>query len=124
VPLEREKGVNKTQQSSLMQLKNKPTKRMLISNMEKQISDLTILVGYLNRQVILNYYDSDDFLWKRDGFYFERIHWINGDLLFCKGNNTTVTVRLEDFDHGSTNSDFPNYYIFSNNQERLEIYFP
>ena len=38
--------------------------------MEIQMMDLAVFAGYHNRQVILNYYDDEDFLWKREGFHF------------------------------------------------------
>ncbi|MED4205064.1 hypothetical protein [Neobacillus mesonae] len=92
--------------------------------MEQPLHDFTIFEDYRNRQVVLNYYQEDDFLWKRDGFHFETIH-VNGKiLLFFKKDGRTVELPLTNFTAAAINSDFQNYYIFKNGKCRLEIYFP
>lgn len=93
--------------------------------MEKQIKDLTILEGYYNQQVILNYYNVDDFLWKRDGFHFDSIQLINEKLLlFSKEDGHYLTIPLENYETIACNNEFQNYFILRNGEERLEIYFP
>ncbi|MFZ7944471.1 hypothetical protein [Neobacillus sp. 19] len=52
--------------------------------MEKQLDDLSIFEEYRDRQVIINYYQEDDFLSKRDGFHFVSIQFAYGQLLFLK----------------------------------------
>ncbi|WP_257208911.1 hypothetical protein [Bacillus sp. AFS031507] len=41
--------------------------------MEIQMKDVADFECYHNRQVILNYNNDEDFLWKRDGFHFDSI---------------------------------------------------
>ncbi|MGG3564851.1 hypothetical protein ABES03_24945 [Neobacillus rhizosphaerae] len=92
--------------------------------MEKQLSDLSIFESYCNRQVILNYYQDEDFLWKRDGFDFESIQFGSEQLLFLKGNDGTILVPIYEYKTAVINTQFPNFFIFRNGADRLEIYFP
>lgn len=92
--------------------------------MEKQLHDVTIFEEYRNRQVVLNYYQDDDFLWQRDGFHFESVQVSEGNLLFIKKNGTIVEIPLKQYISAAINSDFQNYYIFRKDKDRLEIYFP
>ncbi|WML56216.1 hypothetical protein [Neobacillus sp. PS2-9] len=92
--------------------------------MEKQLSDLSIFESYRNRQVILNYYQDGDFLWKRDGFHFELIQIGTEQLLFLKGNDSTISVPINDYKTAVINTQFPNFFILRNGEDRLEIYFP
>ena len=92
--------------------------------MVEQMENLAVFDGYNNRQVILNYYDAEDFLWKRDGFHFISLHLINGELSFIKKDGNNITIPLKNIDTVAKNSDFQNYYILRKGEERLEIYFP
>jgi hypothetical protein len=92
--------------------------------MEKQLNDLSTLTTYQNRQVILNYYQDDDLLYKRDGFNFLSIQLTDSTLLFLKKDGTIEAIDLKDYQYTCINTDFQNYYTFKNDFERLEIYFP
>jgi len=92
--------------------------------MEKPISDLVILEDYHSRQVVLNYYQDDDFLWKRDGFCFDKVKLSGGCLVFSKKDGKDTKICVNEFPVKVVNSQFPNYYIFQNGSNRLEIYFP
>ncbi|MCL6570092.1 MAG: hypothetical protein K6T88_00215 [Bacillus sp. (in: Bacteria)] len=92
--------------------------------MEKQMTNLSIFEDYRNRQVILNYYQEEDFLWKRDGFHVESIHVSLEYLVFTKSDGSQLTIALNDFSTAAINYDFQNYYVFRKEQERVEIYFP
>ncbi|MEH7436615.1 hypothetical protein V7182_03890 [Neobacillus drentensis] len=92
--------------------------------MEKQLSDLSIFESYRNRQVILNYYQDEDFLWKRDGFHFESIQFGSEQLLFLKENGSTISVPIYEYKTAVINTQFPNFFILRNGEDRLEIYFP
>jgi hypothetical protein len=92
--------------------------------MEKKLEDLSVFEEYQNRQVILNYYQKDDFLWKRDGFYFQSIILTDDELIFSKENDSILTIPLKEYSNLTINSDFQNYYIFRSVSDRLEIYFP
>ncbi|MEO2075585.1 MAG: hypothetical protein ABGX20_09285 [Bacillus sp. (in: firmicutes)] len=93
--------------------------------MENQLNDLSILISYRNRQVILNFYQDEDFLWERDGFHFESIELENEQLMFSKGNGDKVfTIPLKKYVSAIRDTQFPNYFILRNGEERLEIYFP
>ncbi|QCJ42455.1 hypothetical protein FAY30_11320 [Bacillus sp. S3] len=92
--------------------------------MEKQLDDLSIFEEYRDRQVILNYYQDDDFLSKRDGFHFVSIQFADGQLLFFKNDGNSTAISLQEFQTRVINSDFQNYYVCRNGRDRLEIYFP
>ena len=92
--------------------------------MEIQMMDLAVFAGYHNRQVILNYYDDEDFLWKRDGFHFHSIQLLNNQLLFSKRDGNILTISLKNYDTVARNNDFQNYYLLRKGEARLEIYFP
>lgn len=92
--------------------------------MEKQLSDFSCFAEYRNRQIVLNYYQDDDFLWKRDGFHFESVKLAEEKLIFLKKDGQVAAVHLGDFDEVVINTDFPNYYICRKYSDRLEIYFP
>ncbi|MEH6905382.1 hypothetical protein [Neobacillus drentensis] len=92
--------------------------------MEIHMMDLAVLAGYHNRQVILNYYDDEDFLWKRDGFHFHSIQLLNDQLIFSKKDGNTLPISLKNYDTFARNNDFQNYFILRKGEARLEVYFP
>ncbi|NHC41941.1 hypothetical protein G6549_18470 [Bacillus sp. MM2020_1] len=92
--------------------------------MEKHMIDFAVFESYHNRQVILNYYDEEDFLWKRDGFHFQSIQLLNNQLLFSKKVGNNQTISLKNYDTVARNNDFQNYFILRKGEARLEIYFP
>ncbi|MDQ1146201.1 hypothetical protein QE429_003028 [Bacillus sp. SORGH_AS 510] len=93
--------------------------------MENQLNDLSILTSYRNRQVILNYYQDEDFLWRRDGFHFESIQLENEQLMFSKPDGDNVfTISLKKYGRAIRDTQFPNYFILLCCGERLGIYFP
>lgn len=92
--------------------------------MEKQSADLTILKDYRKRQVILNYYRDEDFLWQRDGFHFESVETADNVLMFTKGDGSIKKIPLKNYPSSFVDNSFPNYFIFRNGEDRLEIYFP
>ena len=92
--------------------------------MEKQLSNLSIFESYRNRQVILNYYQDEDFLWKRDGFHFDSIQFGSNQLQFIKGSDSIISVPINDYKTAVINTQFPNFFILRNGEDRLEIYFP
>ena len=92
--------------------------------MEKQITDLSILTEYQNRQVILNYYLDEEMLYKRDGFHFSSIRLDNSSLEFTKKDGSKIIISLGEYTNHYINTDFTNYFTFRNSDKRLEIYFP
>ncbi|MEY2194478.1 hypothetical protein AB7942_17310 [Neobacillus sp. BF23-41] len=92
--------------------------------MEIQMKDVADFECYHNRQVILNYYNDEDFLWKRDGFQFDSIQLLNEQLIFMKRDGNYITILLKKYDTCAKNIDFQNYYILNKGEDRLEIYFP
>ncbi len=95
-----------------------------MTDMEKQINDLTILQTYQNRQVILNYYQDEELLIKRDGFHFHSIKQTKDILTFFKNDGTTHTINLKEYPTNNINTDFQNFYTLRNQTDKLEIYFP
>ncbi|MCM3569537.1 hypothetical protein [Neobacillus mesonae] len=92
--------------------------------MEKPLENVTIFEDYHHRQVVLNYYQDEDFLWKRDGFHFAAIQVKDRTLVFIKENGPAVQIMLNDYQTSSISTDFQDYFIFRNGKDRLEIYFP
>jgi hypothetical protein len=96
-----------------------------VTSMENTIKDLTCFEDYRNRQVILNYYHEEDFLWKREGYHFISIKVEPTQFIFQQEQGI-VTIPVEDYPTVTRNNDFQNYYIFSEPKldVRLEMYFP
>lgn len=93
--------------------------------LEIQLTDLSSLTGYCNRQVILNYYQDEDFLWKRDGFHLASIQLTDELLLFLNSHgDKTLTVPLNKYERAIRDTQFPNFFVLFGGEERLEIYFP
>jgi len=95
-----------------------------VTSMEKQLRDLSILMDYQNRQVILNYYQDGDMLYKRDGFHFASVQLEEAFLVFTKRDKSKNIISLKEYPNYFINTDFQNYYTFQNGDNRLEIYFP
>jgi hypothetical protein len=98
--------------------------RVCAASMEKPLNDLSMLAYYQNRQVILNYYQDEDLLYKRDGFYFHTIKVTEIAIIFTKKDGPDITIDRKDYPHAYINTDFQNYYTLKNNTDVLEIYFP
>lgn len=95
-----------------------------VIKLEKRISNFSIFENYHDRQVVLNYYEDEDFLWKRDGFHFDKIQFLNGVLLFTKKDGKTFSISIKDYETVSLNTDFQNYFMLRKGCDRMEMYFP
>jgi len=93
------------------------------TSMERIVIDLISFEKYRDRQVILNYYEEDDFLWRREGFHFTSIKVDHEQIIF-KRKQGAVIVSLEEFPNVLKNHDFLNFYTFYDLNRRLEMYFP
>lgn len=100
--------------------------RVCATGMEKIITDLTVFEGYKDRQVVLNYYKDEDFLYDREGFHFHAVQFEKefDQLKFTKIDGSDWTLSLKDYPKKYLDSQFPNYYVLTNGTDRLEIYFP
>lgn len=98
--------------------------RVCAKGMEKQITDLTVLKKYQNRQVIINYYLNEDYLDERIGFHFLNISIAEECVAFSMENKNYFTISLAEFPNVYLNDDFQNYYIFRNSSNHVEVYFP
>ena len=92
--------------------------------MEIQTKNIDFFEGYSNRQVVLNYYNEEDYLWKRDGFHFYSLQILNDQLIFLKKDGKFLTISLSYYENIVRNNDFQNYFLLWKDMERLEIYFP
>ncbi|MEH6991696.1 hypothetical protein V7075_03190 [Neobacillus drentensis] len=92
--------------------------------MEKQLNSLSALSNYQNRQVILNYYQDEDMMVKRDGFHFQSIQGTESAIIFTKIDGTLVKIDIKDYPHACINTDFQNYFTLRNHENHLDIYFP
>jgi hypothetical protein len=95
-----------------------------VNILEKQIDGLQVLEIYQNRQVILNYYQDEELLIQRDGFFFHSIKQTIDSLTFFKNDGTTQSINLKEYPTNFINTDFQNYYTLRNQTDKLEIYFP
>lgn len=98
--------------------------RVCVASMEKRITNLFELEIYKDRQVVINHYIEDDFLAKRDGFHFNSLKIMGDTIIFTKNNGNCYELSINQYRELYKDSQFPNYFIFRNNKERLEIYFP
>jgi hypothetical protein len=94
------------------------------ASMENPIVDLTCFEAYQNRQVILNYYEEEDLLWKREGFHFISIK-VDNKLIIFNRKQGVFTFSAEEYPIVMKNNDFQHYYILFAPKlgSRLEIYF-
>lgn len=97
-----------------------------VTSMENTIVNRTCFEQvYRNRQVILNYYQEKDLLWKREGFHFNTMKVEHNPIIFNR-DQEVIIIPVEKYPTITKNKDFQNYYIFSEpkNSYRLEMYFP
>ncbi|WNS73573.1 hypothetical protein RRV45_11625 [Bacillus sp. DTU_2020_1000418_1_SI_GHA_SEK_038] len=92
--------------------------------MEKRIEQLGVLAEFQHCQVILNFYDEDDFLWKREGFHFDTIDVTDDHLIFSRKNDINYTIYLQEYPNYFINRAFQHYYTLRNQSCKLDIYFP
>jgi len=92
--------------------------------MNKKNVALTEIIKYRNRQVVLNYYDNDEFLFKREGFFFDSIEIKENHLNFSQKDTYIFSLSLIDFPASRIMSDFANHYAIYNNYNVIYIYFP
>jgi hypothetical protein len=91
--------------------------------MEK-LSDYTILISHVNRQVIMNKYLDEDYLDERHGFHFRTVAVTESSIVFSRKGNSEFHIPIEKSTRFYVNDDFQNYYILRDGSIRLEIYFP
>ncbi|WP_147535213.1 hypothetical protein [Bacillus marasmi] len=94
--------------------------------MGEKTMDLFNLSHYQNRQVVLNYYDEEDFLWKRDGFEFDSLEVSIENLSFIKRSNNVLIITFKDYPYLLRDNDYQDYFILQSNnfRKRIELYFP
>ena len=99
--------------------------RVCVKSMEKQLDNLAVLTEYQNRQVILNYYCDEDYLYDRYGFNFKTIEVTLDALSFIKEDGSEQhEILLKEYPETYINSDFQHYYTLRNGENRIDIYFP
>ncbi|MEH7393499.1 hypothetical protein [Bacillus sp. JJ1474] len=91
---------------------------------EKRIEHLGVLAEFIQGQVILNYYEDDDFLWKREGFHFDSILVTNEQLIFKRKDGFKYTICLQEYPDFFINSAFQHYFTLRKTSGKLDIYFP
>lgn len=87
------------------------------------LEKLEALLGYANRQVVLNVYQGDELL-KRDGFSFDRIVLMRDRIVFIRDNRTVEELMLDDSPRFVRLSGFAHYYAIEQGGFRTELYFP
>lgn len=92
--------------------------------MNKQNTALAEIIKYRNRQVVLNYYDNDDSLFEREGFFFDSIQIKENQLKFVQNDTYIFSLSLIDYPESKIMLDFANHYAIHNNYYVIYIYFP
>lgn len=98
--------------------------RLCSKSMENQITGLDQIKTYHDRQVVLNYYDEDDFLHQRDGLYFNSIQIDEELILFMKDKQVAYQLSRNEYPHFKVLTDFNHHYLFYNDLYHVDIYFP
>ncbi|WP_066287724.1 hypothetical protein [Bacillus sp. FJAT-29937] len=92
--------------------------------MEKRIEHLGVLSEIHNGQVILNFYEKDDFLYKRDGFHFDSITVNDSQVIFLKKDDFQYIISLKEYPEYFINDAFQHFFTLRNQTGKLDIYFP
>lgn len=98
--------------------------RLCIKSMEKQMTVLDHIKNYRNRQVVLNYYDDEDFLHQRDGLFFDTVEIDEHFVSFIKNGVTVYQLSRIEYPHTKVLHDFNHHYLFFNDTSHVDIYFP
>jgi len=98
--------------------------RLCLKSMEKQIIALDHIKTYHDRQVVLNYYDDDDFLYKRDGLAFATIQIDEQFVSFTKNKHIAYQLSLNEYPCFKVLTDFNHHYLFFNVSNHVDVYFP
>ncbi|MGC5325257.1 hypothetical protein [Brevibacillus sp. SYSU BS000544] len=78
---------------------------------------------YKQRQVVLNFYE-DEALANREGFPFDYIVVTESSVQFFRGDQCRYAIDREVYPAFHVLPDFKNYFSLTNDQSRIEIYFP
>lgn len=78
---------------------------------------------YKQRQVVLNFYE-DDALANREGFSFDYIVVTETSVQFIQADQCRYAIDRKLFPSFQVLPDFKNYFSLTNDQSRIEIYFP
>lgn len=84
----------------------------------------SVLEQYHDRQIIMNYYDHEETLYKRDGLDFDNIKVTDTTIDIIKNESILLSIYLHDYLHLCINTEFQNYYTLKNTNSQLDIYFP
>lgn len=98
--------------------------RVCVKSMEKQVTAIDLIKTYHDRQVVLNYYDEDDFLHRRDGLFFDTVEIDNQFISFMKEGKAAYQISLEKYPEYKVLNDFNHHYLFYNETHHVDVYFP
>ncbi|MBP1934580.1 hypothetical protein [Ammoniphilus resinae] len=76
-----------------------------------------------NRQVVLNFY-QEDMLVDRVGLFFDTMEVTDKSVNFQKNGETSYVLDIQDYNSFQALTGFKHYYSFSNDNNRVELYFP
>lgn len=98
--------------------------RLCVTGMEKQMTILSQFKTYHHRQVVLNYYDDEDFLYQRDGLFFDTIQLDEQFVSFIKEGKIAYQLSLTEYPNFNVLTDFNHHYLFFNETNHVDLYFP
>lgn len=86
-------------------------------------NSIKVLESYNNRQVVLNTYFEEELL-DKTGLFLDNIETNTDSVNFIKNDKIIYTIDRSKYPNFKYLEGFNNYYEFSNDKERLEVYFP
>lgn len=82
-----------------------------------------ILESFSDRQVVINTYIEEELL-DKTGMFLDNIETNEESVNFLRNKEIIYTIDRKKYPNFKHLEDFNNYYEFSNDKDRLEIYFP
>jgi len=86
-------------------------------------NSIKILESFSDRQVVLNTYLEDELL-DKTGIFLDNIETNVDNVNFIRNKEVIYTIDRNKYPNFKYLEGFNNYYEFSNDRERLEVYFP
>ncbi len=84
---------------------------------------IQILESFSNRQIVINTYFEEELL-DKTGLFLDNIEISEDSVNFIRNKEVIYSIDRNKYPNFKYLEGFNNYYELSNDEERLEIYFP
>lgn len=84
---------------------------------------LEVLLGYVNRQVVINVYDEEELV-EREGVAYERIQLEPNRIVFMRNDEKVAQLAYNDQCRFGQLPGFQHHYALKCKSRRTELYFP